>query len=238
MMILAQLIPLALIILIITLFLKTKNNSISVKQKKPRRKIVRPIFIGYTALLVISMAVYYILPASGEEFPEPDAEIISENEGWEVHEKAMQNRFDEIDPAYLEEQKTVEFPYTSLVLPEGLMEYGDPLIVVTIDGQLKDQIQMEVYKTPFTLSGIDITDEIVRPDVSFSNNLLTISNVYGQNNLNYVEYNPSLTVQPFLGEEREGLSSGFHYSYGVQVIHLRVPENVEIIGEVQQFQAQ
>ncbi|MFB1082894.1 hypothetical protein [Jeotgalibacillus sp. JSM ZJ347] len=239
MMVLLQILPIALMLLIAFSFLILRNKKIAVKPKKPRRKMVREIFIGYTAVLILSMAAYYVLPVSGEEVSQvSDPQRVSQDEGWSIHEKATQNRFDEIDPAYLIEQKEFEYSKLTLVMPDNLSERGDPEIIVTVDGALDDQILMDVYKTPFTLNGVDITDEVVRPDVTIKSNMVSISNVYGQNDLHYIQFNPSFVTEQFFNDEQRNRYGGFGYSYGVQVVHLYVPEDVTIIGEVQQFRAQ
>ncbi|TFE02066.1 hypothetical protein [Jeotgalibacillus salarius] len=235
MMVFVQILPLALIVLIISLYLKSRNKNLSVKPRKPRRKMVRMIFTVYASVLFISMMLYYILPVSADDTLSQRAE---EYEGWKVHEKATQNKFDEIDPEFLAEQKEFDYSLTSLVFPESYYENGDPVFVVTIDEKLSNQILMDVYKTPFTLNGLDITDEVKRPEVSITNNLVEVSNVYEQNDLYYIQFTPSIAVEQFLSEERQNLSSGFSYSYGVTVVHLRVPKEVAIIGDVLQFQAQ
>lgn len=238
-----QLLPIVLLILMIFLFLKSKNKNVpeKSKRKRPQRKVARIIFLSYAVLLVLAMVTYYVLPATSKELPAgANQEEVSDQPGWEIYEKATQNRFNDIDPAYLEEQKVFEYKYTSLVLPDNLPDRGDFLIVATIDNQLSEEIKMDIYKTPFSVNGVDITDEIVRPSVTIQNNQLFISDVYGQNDLHYIQYLPSMIVQQFNSDEEnnEGFGFGTNYSYGVQVIHLYVPEDVAIIGEVRKFIAQ
>ncbi|MDZ5713257.1 hypothetical protein [Jeotgalibacillus haloalkalitolerans] len=246
MMFLVQILPIALVLLIFTLFWRRREQQL--KPKKQRiftGKLLRTrlIYIIYSGVLLVAMAAYYILPVSAD-----DTNAMSEAEPsdyyFDLYGPAQQNRFDDIAPEFLVEQKQYDFSMDRLIIPAPGYgsSYGDVLIAVTKDEEVDREILIDIYETPVVLNGYDITETIKRAEVSIAAGTVNVENSFHTNRLQFNQFNPPVAAQQFMKGERADLASGLNYSSGMSVIHLRVPAHIEIQSdpeaEVIEFKAQ
>ncbi|WP_404407446.1 hypothetical protein [Jeotgalibacillus malaysiensis] len=229
---LVQIVPIALMLIILTLFFKRREQ---LKPKKPRKSLsrllrTRMLYFIYAGVLLLAMAAYYILPEPAEGVGKAVPEEESLNYYVDLYDPAQQNRFDEIDPEFLVEQKQYDFSGDRLNIPAPMYgsSYGDTLFAVTKDEEVDGEVLIDMYETPVVLNGFDITDAINRAEVKIAYDTLNVETPVGSDRLKFNQFNPPAPAQQFLKGERADLASGFSFAYGIHVIHLRVPAHIEI----------
>lgn len=231
--ILFQLIPFALILLVFTLFFRKREQPLKPKKSKislNRLVRTRMLYIIYAGVLTVAMAAYYILPisADGVGIAVFEEESLSYYEN--LYEPAQQNRFDDISPEFLAEQKQYDFSGDKLMIPTPMYgsSYGDTLFAITKDEEVDGEILLDMYETPVVLNGYDITDAINRAEVKITYDSVHVETPVGSDRLKFNQFNPPAPAQQFLEGERADLASGFSFAYGIHVIHLRVPAHVDV----------
>ncbi|MGD7045060.1 hypothetical protein [Jeotgalibacillus proteolyticus] len=191
------------------------------------------VLAGYVGILLLSMVLYYLLPELKMEDTKEALGSREEafEEGAEVYEAAHRGDFEEIPEEYLIVEKTIPFDKNTLLIQPGML--SETMAVIAIERVEKEgEIQLVHYRSPDRLNGIDISHEFEDTEINaVENQLIFTSSSTGE--ISYTQFSKPMILSQFNPSGRSGM--GFDYQAGTEAILLKVPENIEILKEDDDF---
>jgi len=172
---------------------------------------------GYVTILLISVVVYYFIPAEANE--------VKSNSGNKFTLSGVLYEGRTIDSVVKYLKKEWEFDYheTSIYLDyEGDLQDVLSIAVARTD---EEKIKAAFYQTPFIVSGKDISEQINPMDVRLNKHELIIE--ASMTELEYTTFSKGFPVGQFT-EKRDEWSSWVDLESGEQLLYLQIPRQVEI----------
>ncbi|MEO4053725.1 hypothetical protein [Solibacillus sp. CAU 1738] len=219
-----------MLILIFIIIAAIRRLSARIKIWTPKR-----IYIFLGMYIVIGVVLMIAMPY----LPNVKKEVLSEQEVKEKLDEAefltqlvQEKRFDEIDPAYLKNEWSMELPTDELILTTN-REYSSVHVIVTWrDEPASNEIFASYYEFPFIFSGIDMTDKVVAPQMELQGNTLAIVEK-DQLPVTYHRIQPTLEIleNHYENQNENQLNAVIYSNYlmGQQMLHLNVPKHINII---------
>ncbi len=220
-----QFLNIFLLIILIGLFVLVVKNI---------RRLLTPsrfkwIFIVYLIVLLSSPLVLFMLPK--EDFL--DMEFVSErtleeaHRAWEFYDWAMVGKPDEFE-GDINKQDEWEFEFAGDELElAGFKADFDLRIIIERKDVRDEKIEVISYETRTIVEGVDVTDEINRPKVTFQDSSLVLTNLV-PNYIKSAKFNKEFVFTQLEGENRSQEQLLRPNVIGWQVLYVRIPENVEI----------
>ncbi len=191
------------------------------------------VFAGYFILLLLSVVLYYFLPA-GHSLEEVDVSIQDESHAEiSFFDAANKGKIDESPEGVL--KKEWEFPLKDTDLRISIEDgtfgkfQGEPFILAerTNKGTV---LKVEHYVTRTILNGIDVTGKMPSPDLHLEGDSLYLKSP-DPVEMNFSFYTNGFTTRQFNGEK---VWDGEHENLiGNDILYLRIPEGVDITGPVE-----
>ncbi|WP_042470172.1 hypothetical protein [Bacillus ndiopicus] len=144
-----------------------------------------------------------------------------------LEQLVLKKRFAEIDPAYLKEERTFTVPTEELIVKTNLDYPATRIIVTWRDDATSNDIYASYYEFPFIFSGIDVTDQVVIPEISFKSNILSLFEREGQ--ATYRRIVPEISLFGGYYSMHSTDEKYYNYVMGQQMLHLNVPKHINII---------
>lgn len=194
-------------------------------------KMTRLLLLSYVGLLVVATAISMLFPQNSLSYDKVSQEELLEEMGLqqEVIEAANRGIFKE--PKGFTVKKKWTFPVSKdrIILTKPEAYYSQ--VFVEMSSELQGEIQVTNYVGRSLINGMDVTKERDSVDVSLSEDQLTIKSP-AQVDFKFAEISTGFPFNQFSGDIINLFSSDFDSYEGMDIIYMKVPENLEIEGEV------
>lgn len=180
-------------------------------------KRVQWMFGAYMALLLVSVGVFYMLPIESNIVAEETDKLEKEEY---LYSKAGKGKIETVDRSYIKQswEFTVEGNELEFKVPNNEMS-----IFVEVNDELANTVKAEYYQAPVVIDGIDFTDRMNKPQITFSSGSMTVFEPE-RLEVKYAAFKESFVTRQFTGEgwmgDRTGLSQ--------QLLYIQIPENVKL----------
>jgi hypothetical protein len=226
--------PLIILIIIILLVTITAKKSTTIQWKYINRTGITWIIGIYVTLLVASVILFYSLPK--EKFA--DVRTVSQEKIWAA-ERGYISFYDSAQKGAIHELEGVtrngewEFSYTDEKLQ---LIKGDTVTSIEVFAERKDtndnKIEVSSYATDLMIEGVVIKDSLKPPGVELSgNNLRIIQPKITE--LKYAMFDKEFTISQFTSEPNKSVRYGGNAVMGNQILYLRIPKDLEVLGDIQ-----
>lgn len=189
-------------------------------------KITHFLLIIYLGVLLLSAAAPFMADLDyTERVSESEAKINQEED--RIYQALKGGEIEKIDNKYLVDKQSFNL-YQKSTLQVKSNGSDNPQIFVEKKPNEDGKIEAYVYTNRLSINGLDFTIELGKPfNYELTDNILTI-HPSEQRNINVSIFKKEFTKQQIIGE-RIGIN---HRIDGIPALYLRIPANVEIIGEI------
>ncbi len=204
------------IILIGFLFVLTKG----VQGVKFSTSIKKNLWIlGGYIILLLCFTIMYFLSSPNKLLEVQDYPY--DERGYILYDRLLNKEY--IEEHYLASKESISINDKELILiGEGHFDFT---IMLEKTDELKDEIEIFIYKGLFEINQVDFSDDLPLPSTSFSDNTLKIDVApFFEKHMAYLT--PEFPFAQFSGEKwsMQGSSSSSRDA----IIYIKVPENVEV----------
>ncbi|TFE02456.1 hypothetical protein [Jeotgalibacillus sp. R-1-5s-1] len=219
------LLPVIMIGLILVFFM-TRNKSF---RRQTSRIPLKYMLSAYVGILLLSLVTYYMIGQS-EEVAGREIESSVESEDFDLHQKIFNRQFDEIDDKYYfgQEKIGLDSDELSIRFADQNMDTYSYNIVVTKDPDVKGEIIIDYYRVPFSINGIDISEEFEAADMRYDNGEIIVNNLTRDYvNLEFAEFQMPIPGSQF-SDDRSNRDWNFNFQSGGDFYHIQIPENTQL----------
>lgn len=188
------------------------------RRSTPRRMFTI-IFVGYFSFLLCSLVVSEFLEINTKSYSPQQIESPTD---FVIHDKIINK--EKIEPSVFIEKRIYKTDNTLLI------ENEDNRVIVYIerlDGQLQT-IEEFLYKPALIINYHNFSDRIKFNKPFWDGNKIIIPE-QPSNNINYVSYNDAELTNQFIKDDQP-LDCCYYPIWSPLVVHLKVPENIEVIS--------
>ncbi|TDL31468.1 hypothetical protein E2R51_13975 [Jeotgalibacillus sp. S-D1] len=222
-----------LILLVLFLFIKSRPG---ISKRRISGNNILKLFLGYMAVLLIATVAFYIFPFAevpDNEIGEQSHEPLSK-QGAELYNLSTQGDFDKIDPAFLKSTQEISYNKNEITIVETLTEQSAFQIVVEKKESDDGMIELRYYESPYRLMNVNISDQISKIKTEIIEDNLLI-NSDGRPELSYSTISKPMILSQFQGDREDKMFNEINYTEGTRVLHVKVPGNVEVTNEKNEF---
>ncbi|MFC4559546.1 hypothetical protein ACFO3D_15205 [Virgibacillus kekensis] len=180
---------------------------------------VKWIFGIYVILLLVAMGIFYLLP-DATQFVLEKQESDSKNASFNLYEKAKRGEMDTLPNELVKEKWQYELNAKKLELNTSWNEIP---VFVEASEELNNTVEIIFYQAPVVIEGINFTERINAPVLSFNGNGLTITEPEPAV-IDLYTYKNSFVTRQFSGEGWMGNRP----VRSQEILYLHVPKDVEL----------
>lgn len=218
------------VVILLILFYIFVIRSASRKKSIITKNKIKFIFLLYCCLLLISTAAVYALPA--EDFFNP-GEIENQEQFTKagmIYDLIARGRIQDIPGVNKNISSSYDLEGNRLKLE--LSQKGNYVIShLDVWIERKDtndgKIEASNYVSPFLIDNIAFTDRVIAPDISFHDNILTITP--HRTLIEFFRFEADFTANQFLQEQNTPYTN--KTAFGIQAVYLKIPSNVEVVAD-------
>ncbi|MBP1950170.1 hypothetical protein [Virgibacillus litoralis] len=218
--IIASLIPIIiLLVVVVSVFLVVfKVKRIPMKTNKYSYvNRVKLMFGGYMALLIISVGIFYMLPIDSDAVTE-GADIVKEES---LYNRAENGMIETVDRSYRKQtwEFTIEGNEINLRAPNNRMS-----IYVEVKKEMNNKVKTAFYQSPVVIDGIDLTDRMNVPHITFSSDNMTVTEPKSVE-IKYTAFKESFVTRQVTGERWIGDRS---LGLNEQLLYIQIPYDIDL----------
>lgn len=191
------------------------------------RKGVKWTFIGYVAILILSVAfneLFLTDKTTGETISVKERDLI----GQKLVTKAINGNLSKEESQYI--AKKWSFPYKGkkLYIKSTDEEYHQGLIIVEKKTVNDGKIDAFFYQTPTGMGKVNLTEKIKPVSMKLSGNRLSLTE---PNNIKFSlsKSKSEFTITQFTGEDWTNQSPSSYL--GERLLYIRIPSDLELVDE-------
>jgi hypothetical protein len=223
------LLTLVIAITIIALVVKITKSSVNKKGKYVNSNLVRLVFGGYIAILLICLGLDVVLPANEVN----DREIVDnkelEKESLELYEAAVEGRIDKVDHSFIRKEWNLDYQNSLLNVEIQNEEFLNSQIIVERKETSDDTIEAILYGTRSSVNNIEITKKLNPIQLEMAGDKLTLINPK-KVKFEFYQFENVFSTNQFT----EGESLFEHHSNffeGHSILYLKIPKDLELIAQ-------
>lgn len=205
-----------------------------VSKKSMNKKFTKFFFIGYVAILCLSLVIYELGLSKKLTLVEQRNIVSAEKEIEEFFDALYEGRLEDIDPNFIFRETEIDYPNDQLTIEMGHSEDGFGVsIVVERKTVNDDKIDVTYYRTKPNIQGIDDMKDVPPIEMAWTSERLTLTLPKGME-FNLSLFKKEFPISQFYGDEEPAqLDPTFMMSN--EVIYLRVPKDLEISEGMELF---
>ena len=214
-----------IVLLVAPLFILKKVTK-SINQLNGKR--IKVVFVGYLAILLIALVVFYMLPGGDFTYKELSQNDINKADQAEHLRNALsKGKLNQMEGVYIKGKWNFIYEKEKLEIDSSDSKNGSWMVFVERKDTNDNKIEAVHYTTKTIINNIDLTDKINYPKVALEGKRLNFIRPEPCE-VKLIKYQKEFTVTQFSKEngiENEGSFSGL---LGSDVFYLQIPKDVQL----------